>query len=257
CLVGNVAVVQILAEAKVHARFPVVEAGGLHHARDQFIDGGLEIDDDVWFQRELVHAPDPLRICAAHGRARHQRKRIPVGEDDKSRAQRGDHLVLQAVGEIGGVEQAHRHAAERVAFLGRLQALPGECRPRHPGVEHRVSSALEPFPEQPDVRGAADAVGALEDDQLALQLAWFNCREALTIECKSTHLRILVFLAPVSAFVTSVRISACCSSMERLASMTTRPNSLTMLSYASTTAPWKRRKLSSMSPLTCRSMPAS
>jgi hypothetical protein len=69
-----------------------------------------------------------------------------------------------------------------------------------------VPVAFEPFLEQCDVCGASDAVRPFDDDELAFQVAGFYGREALAIEFKSTHLRILFFLAPVSALVTIARI---------------------------------------------------
>jgi hypothetical protein len=115
-------------------------------------------------------------------------------------------------------------------------ALAGQRRSVMP-VSRTAWLRFEPLLQQANVRGTADAVGPLDDDQLAFQLTGLYGREALAIEFKSTHRRILSFLAPVSALVTIARICICCSSIERLASITTRPHSWTIRSYSSMTAP--------------------
>src|SRR6185436_19034395 len=151
----------------------------------------------------------------------HQRIDVAVGKHDETGAQRRNDFVLQAIGKIGGVKQAHGNAAQGMPFLRLLESLAGQGRAGHPGVENRVTVVLEPLLEQADVRRAADAVGSLQHDQLALELAEIYIREPLAKELKSTHLLILVFLVPASASDTRRRTSACCSSMERVASMAT------------------------------------
>ncbi len=83
-------------------------------------------------------------IFAAGDGARHDGKNIAVGQHDEARAQGGDDLVFQTVGEIGDVVKRHGHGAERVAFLGLRDAFARERGARHSGIEHRMAFLLEP-----------------------------------------------------------------------------------------------------------------
>src|SRR5262245_22613892 len=96
---------------------------------------------------------------------------------------------------------------------------------------------LEPLLEQTDMRGPADTVGTLQNNQFPFELGEIYFREAVAKEAKSTHLLTLVFLVPASASATIRRTSDCCSSIERVASMATKPNSSTIFSYSSMILP--------------------
>src|SRR5687767_3139210 len=100
-----------------------------------------------------------------------------------------------------------------------------------------MAVVFEPLLEQPDLSRAADTVRAFQDDELALQLSEIYIREPFAKEVKSSHRLTLVFFVPASASPTIWRTSACCSSMERVASITTRPNSSTIFSYSSMICP--------------------
>ena len=182
-LVAHEALVHVGAEAQVHAAFPVIEgAASQNHARHQLFHFGAQVEDGVGHQGEARHLLDPRAVLAAGDGARHDGKDVAVDEDHETGAQGGDDLVLQAVGEIGGVEQGHGDGAEGVAFLGHLDALAGERRAGHAGVEHGVAFLFEPLAEQHDLGAAAHGVGALDDDQLALQLGRIDTGERLAIE---------------------------------------------------------------------------
>src|SRR5690348_4419397 len=96
---------------------------------------------------------------------------------------------------------------------------------------------LEPQLEQADMSGTSHTVRAFQHDELSLEIVRAYPRETFTIEPKSTHFRILVFFVPVNASRTISLICACCSSMDRLASITTSPNSLTIFSYSAMMRP--------------------
>ncbi len=58
--------------------------------------------------------------------------------------------------------------------LGFFDAAAGQDRSRHAGVEHGVSTRLEPRAQQCDVSGAADAVSAFNYYQLAAVFFLFD-----------------------------------------------------------------------------------
>ena len=66
---------------------------------------------------------------------------------------------------------------ERVALLGLLDALAGQRRARHAGVEHGVAMLFQPPPQPRDLRAAAHRVRAFDHDQLALQLGVIDARQ--------------------------------------------------------------------------------
>src|SRR5262249_5490907 len=129
------------------------------------------------------------------------------------------------------------YAAQRVPFLGLFQTLTGQGRARHAGIQHRVPMVFQPLLQQADVRGAADAIGPFQHDELAPQFFEIYCGGTFAKEGKSSHRRLLVFFVPANACDTILRTSACCSSIDRVASITTRPNSSTIFSYSSMMRP--------------------
>src|SRR5205823_15105812 len=112
-----------------------------------------------------------------------------------------------------------------VPFFRRFQRIADESGTRHSGIQYGMAVVFKPRFQERNVCRSADAVGAFQNDQFAFQLTDVDARETLTIEPKSTHLRILVFLIPSSVCVTISRIWTCWSSIDWLASITTRPNS--------------------------------
>ena len=119
-------------------------------------------------QREADHLLDPCAIFPAGDGAGHDGEDVAVGQHDKSGAQSGDDLVLQAVGEVGGVIERHRDGAEGIAFLGLLDGFSSQRRARHAGVENRVPVLLQPYPEPGDLCASADRVRTFDHNQLAL-----------------------------------------------------------------------------------------
>src|SRR5215813_1647708 len=112
-----------------------------------------------------------------------------------------------------------------MAFLGLLEPFSGERRAGHTGIQHGVAVVFQPLLQQSDVSGPADAVGAFQNNELALELSKIYIREPFAKVAKSSHLLTCVFLVPASVSDTMRRTSSCCSSIERVASMVTRPNS--------------------------------
>ena len=99
--------------------------------------------------------------------ARQRREDVAIRQDDETGLERRDDLLFQAVGEVGGVEQHEGQLVERVARLGELDGRLHQRRAGPPGLDDAVALDLEPLAQQLDLRAAADAVGALDRDQLA------------------------------------------------------------------------------------------
>ena len=65
--------------------------------------------------------------------------------------------------------------------LGFFNTAACEDRSRHTGVEHGVTARLEPRAQQRDVSGAADAVSAFNDDQLAAVFFLFDAGQRRSV----------------------------------------------------------------------------
>src|SRR5207244_13577083 len=96
-------------------------------------------------------------------------------------AQRRDDLVLEAVGEVGGVEQAEGDDGQLVPGLGLVDGVGEERRAGPARVTHRVALELEPGTEQLDLGRAPDPVGPLDDDQVSGKRPRLEIGEALAV----------------------------------------------------------------------------
>ena len=137
------------------------------HAADQRLDVDLQVEDHVRRDREAVQVAQPLPIDAAHAGARERREDVAIRQHDEAGLERRDDLLLEPVGEVGGVEQHEGQLVERVARLGELDRRLHQRRARPAGFDDAVALDLEPLAQQLNLRAAADAVGALDGDQLA------------------------------------------------------------------------------------------
>ena len=61
-----------------------------------------------------------------HHRARDHRVDVAISQADEAGAERREDLLLQPVGEVGGVEQIQGDVAQRVALLGAYQPRPDQ-----------------------------------------------------------------------------------------------------------------------------------
>jgi len=68
----------------------------------------------------------------------------------------------------------HGEATKSVTGLCLFDSATGEHGSRHTRVEHCVTTRFEPRAKQRDVRRAAHAVGAFDDDQLAAVFFLFD-----------------------------------------------------------------------------------
>jgi hypothetical protein len=75
-----------------------------------------------------------------------------------------------------------------------------------------VPLGFQPLFEQPNLGGAAYAIGAFDDDKFSLQLLRIYTWDSLAEEAKSTHVLILVLFAPVNASATTCLIRVHCLS---------------------------------------------
>ena len=65
--------------------------------------------------------------------------------------ERGNDRVLQLVGEIGRIEQAHGKRTEYVPLLGPLQLRTDKRGPFQTYVHSRIAEPFQPIPQQPDL----------------------------------------------------------------------------------------------------------
>ena len=134
---------------------------------DQRLHVDVQVEDHVRRDREAVQVAQPRPIDAADAGPRQRREDVAIRQDDEPGLERRDDLLLQAVGEVGGVEQHEGQLVERVARLGELDGRLHQRRAGPAGLDDAVALDLEPLAQQLDLRAAADAVGALDRDQLA------------------------------------------------------------------------------------------
>src|SRR2546425_7071272 len=112
---------------------------------------------------------EPLAVAAADDIAGKGGVDIPVGEDHEAGAERRNDLVLQPVGEIGGVEQGKAPRVQDVSLLGVLDGLAYQGRSGPAGREDPVTLDFQPFLDRFNMGRAPDAVRPLNGDQLPLQ----------------------------------------------------------------------------------------
>ncbi len=148
---------------------------------------GLQVKNCGGDQCDAKDIAGPNLVRAAHYGARDLGVDVTIGQHDESRAQRRNNLILQAIGEIGGVDQRVGDQVQGVALLGALQSFAGQGRARQAGVQHGVTTLLQPEAQFVHLRGTAHAVGALQDDQLALQVLQSNTGDTASVESKLSH----------------------------------------------------------------------
>ena len=137
------------------------------HAADQRLHVDLQVEHHVRRDGEPVQIPQPLAIDAADAGARERRENVPIRQHDESGLERRDDFLFEPIGEVGGIQQDEGELVERVARLGQLDRRLHQRRPRPPGFDDAVALHLEPLAQQLNLRAPADAVGALDRDQLA------------------------------------------------------------------------------------------
>src|SRR5437899_12893131 len=88
---------------------------------------------------------EPLAVAAADDVAGKGGVDVPVGEDHEACAECRNDLVLQPVGEIGGLEQGEAPRVQDVSLLGVLDGLAYQVRSGPVGCEDSVTLAFYSF----------------------------------------------------------------------------------------------------------------
>ena len=190
----------------------------------------LQVQDEVGDDGEAEELARPLRVGAHHRVPRERRVHVAVGDHDEAGAQRRDDLVLEPVGEVGGVEQAERRHVELVAGLRLVDGLGEQRRARPAGVDDRRSPAPRasgvscsicverPTPSVPSMTIRLPAQRA--DLQIRQPVAVerpYPRRARGALPSRPEHLDAAQLRAPAAA----------AGVMSAVASMTSRPNSRT------------------------------
>ncbi len=160
---------QIGPQRQMHSRFPIVHSLAHDDARNQSLDVDIEVEDEVRHQRHPKQLARPIRIGAHHAVARERRVHVTVGDHDEAGLQRGQDLMLETIGEVRGVEKRERRDGQLMPGLGLVDGLREQGRARPSGVTDRVAFEFEPRPDQLNLRGAADAIGPFDCDQMTRQ----------------------------------------------------------------------------------------
>src|SRR5579871_617172 len=89
--------------------------------------------------------------------------------------------MLEPVGKIGRVEQAEGDRGELMAGLGVSDGFREQRRTRPARVADCVALELEPSAQQFDLGRATDAIGALDNDEMAGQRLLLEIRKAMAV----------------------------------------------------------------------------
>ena len=128
CLVFNKAVVKILTEVNVHARFPIVKPSARReYTLDEFLSCiDPKIKNSVRNQSNLIDRAYPGRINPSHLGARNCRVDVSIREHDKPGPQGRQDFILEAIDEVCSIEQLECQATEGVTGLGFFDSAPGK-----------------------------------------------------------------------------------------------------------------------------------
>ena len=127
----------------------------LQDAADERLLVDLQVEDQVRRDGEAVQVAHPRAIDAAHAGARHRRVNVAIRQHDEAGLERRDDLLLEPIGEVGGVEQHERQLVQRVARLCELDGRLHQLGARPPGLDDAVALHLEPFAQQLNLRRCA------------------------------------------------------------------------------------------------------
>ena len=133
-LMPDEGVVDAEALQVVAAGLPVVEAA-LGDAGQELLDIDIEVDGGVGHEGKGVDVFEPLAGGAADGAAGDEGEDVAVDEGDHAGAQGGQDDALEAVPEVGGVEEVEGDGVEHVAALGALDPGADERRAGQAAVD--------------------------------------------------------------------------------------------------------------------------
>ena len=129
----------------------------------------------------------PCKIIAAdaaNGGARDQREDVAVGENDQAGTQRGEDAALELIEEIGAVHQRQSHARDGIFGEQAVNIFADEVGAAQAHGLHGEAFGFQPFGEQRDLRGAAGAVRAFDDDQCAAEFFGFYAGQRRAVEAR-------------------------------------------------------------------------
>ena len=155
----------------MHSRFPVTHPFAFQHSRYQSVDANLQVENEVGNHRKTKQRAGPVWIGAHHSIARQGGVHIAIRDYHQPGLECGDDLVLEAVGQIRGVEQTKGRGVEPMARFRLVNSFLQQFGTRPAGADDAVAFDFQPRFELFDLGGATDAVGALDHDKAALTLA--------------------------------------------------------------------------------------
>ncbi len=159
----------VRAKPEVHPGLVVLQLRtcAFKEARQGDFDRNAEVEGQIGLDSEAVKASHPTMRNTPHCVSCEGCVHVAVGQNDHAGLERGQDLVVQAVGEIGRVQQAERQRRQDL----RLLPSPGRLLDQLRGVPFSekdvVPLGLKPFAEQAELRALARTVDALDDDELA------------------------------------------------------------------------------------------
>ena len=197
-----------------------------------------QIKNRIRLQGKAVNFAQPFRIGATNNGPSHQRINIAIGQNNKARAQRGDEFRFPA-------GRRNRWRRKRLMVIPPSVCPSLACLSRLPARAERVmpvSNTAWPlfsshcFSRPICVERPTPSVPS-KTMRLALELVEIYIRGALRQRSQIEPSANPGFLGAGQGLGDDLLTSACCSSMERVASITTRPNSSTIFSYSSIIRP--------------------
>src|SRR5439155_7009049 len=126
------------------------------------------------FQPDLVHAP--------HEVAHHQGVDVTVGQHHETGLQRRQDNVLQLIGEIGRIEQAHGDVTENVDLLRLLELLAHQRRSLQAHLDSRMAASLQPQHQARDLGRTPRSVRSFDDDEFTRQLFQIDSGNAVAVK---------------------------------------------------------------------------
>ena len=126
-----------------------------------------EIEDEVWPDQRFVELEDLIEIQPARDVAGKAGEEEPVGDDQLALPQRGQDDALDAVSEIGGVEEREFQRAEDPNGLAALDNRLNQIGRVPLGGDDVVAAGFEPGFEQLSLRSFPRSVRAFEGDKQA------------------------------------------------------------------------------------------
>src|ERR1700722_954663 len=115
-----------------------------------------------------VEVGEVMAINAAHDAAGDEGEDEAVGENNGARAESGNDAMLELIEEVGGVHEGECEAGDGVFGEEFINVAADEVGAAEAAGLDGEAFGLQPFLEESDLRGAAGAVHAFDDDEGAV-----------------------------------------------------------------------------------------